>query len=51
MTFGHDRFHPSSAHPRANGAGASAGGWRDLDPDHRLALIERALTGPRAAAA
>ena len=47
MTYGHSRLHPSSADPRAN----RAGGWRDLDPDHRLALIERALTGPRQAAA
>jgi len=47
MAYGHDRFHPSSAAPRAN----QAGGWRDLDPDNRLALIERALNGPRQAAA
>jgi len=47
MTYGHDRTHASSAHPRAG----RAGGWRELDPDHRLALIERALGGPRQAAA
>ena len=47
MTYGHDRFYPSSASQRGN----RAGGWRGLDPDHRLALIERALSGTRQAAA
>jgi hypothetical protein len=47
MTYGHDRIHPNSAYHR----GQRAGGWRDLDPDNRLALIERALNGPRQAAA
>lgn len=45
MTYGHDRLRPTK--DVARGPHQT---WRTLPPDHRLALIERALGGSGLAA-